>query len=87
MSVPPQAVKQFLCEEAMCAAIYSRVVSGVPELFLPACRDQPTACKIPGFFQFLPELPQYSVGKVLRRELREQAGMSLLTVTNLFPGP
>ncbi len=37
------------------------------------CRDKMTAYKVPRFVEFRTELPKSNVGKVLRRELRDQA--------------
>ncbi|MCP5351520.1 MAG: long-chain fatty acid--CoA ligase, partial [Oceanospirillaceae bacterium] len=37
------------------------------------CRERMTAYKIPRFVEFRTELPKTNVGKILRRELRDQA--------------
>jgi len=37
------------------------------------CRERLTAYKVPRHFEFRTELPKTNVGKVLRRELREEA--------------
>jgi|TARA_B110000238_G_scaffold132165_1_gene142587 long-chain acyl-CoA synthetase len=36
------------------------------------CREQLTACKVPRLIQFADGLPKSPVGKILRRELRDQ---------------
>ena len=36
------------------------------------CRDELTAYKVPKFVEFRDELPKSNVGKILRRELRDQ---------------
>ena len=43
------------------------------ETLLEFCRHQMTAYKVPKVIKFVDELPKSNVGKVLRRELREQA--------------
>ncbi|ROT98431.1 long-chain fatty acid--CoA ligase [Marinobacter sp. R17] len=37
------------------------------------CRERLTAYKVPKFFEFRDELPKTNVGKILRRELRDEA--------------
>ena len=37
------------------------------------CRQRLTGYKIPKFIEFKPELPKSNVGKILRRELRDEA--------------
>jgi long-chain acyl-CoA synthetase len=37
------------------------------------CRERLTAYKVPRHFEFRTELPKTNVGKVLRRELRDEA--------------
>lgn len=37
------------------------------------CRERLTAYKVPKFFEFREELPKTNVGKILRRELRDEA--------------
>jgi long-chain acyl-CoA synthetase len=37
------------------------------------CRERLTGYKIPKFIEFKPELPKSNVGKILRRELRDEA--------------
>ncbi|MBK1871711.1 AMP-binding protein [Marinobacter sp. 1-3A] len=38
------------------------------------CRERLTAYKVPRFFEFRDELPKTNVGKILRRELRDEPG-------------
>lgn len=38
------------------------------------CRERLTAYKVPKYFEFRDELPKTNVGKILRRELRDEAG-------------
>lgn len=38
------------------------------------CRERLTAYKVPRFFEFRNELPKTNVGKILRRELRDEPG-------------
>ncbi|TNE97537.1 MAG: long-chain fatty acid--CoA ligase, partial [Gammaproteobacteria bacterium] len=37
------------------------------------CRERLTAYKVPKLFEFREELPKTNVGKILRRELRDEA--------------
>jgi len=37
------------------------------------CREQLTAYKLPKLIEFMPQLPKSTVGKILRRELKNQA--------------
>ena len=37
------------------------------------CRERLTAYKVPKKFEFRDELPKTNVGKILRRELRDEA--------------
>jgi long-chain acyl-CoA synthetase len=39
------------------------------------CRERLTGYKIPKFIEFKPELPKSNVGKILRRELRDEANV------------
>ena len=56
-------------------AVKAFVVSSDPNLTEDAvrafCREELTAYKVPRQVEFLSELPKSSVGKILRRELRE----------------
>ena len=40
------------------------------------CRERLTAYKVPKHFEFRDELPKSNVGKILRRELRDEAAKS-----------
>jgi long-chain acyl-CoA synthetase len=44
-----------------------------PELLIAHCREHLTAYKVPGQIEFRSELPKTNVGKILRRELRDEA--------------
>ncbi|MER2517073.1 MAG: long-chain-fatty-acid--CoA ligase FadD [Candidatus Accumulibacter phosphatis] len=44
-----------------------------PELLIAHCRDHLTGYKVPGEIEFRSELPKTNVGKILRRELRDEA--------------
>ena len=52
------------------------LVSGSPDLkeaeLKEFCRERLTAYKVPKFFEFREELPKTNVGKILRRELRDE---------------
>jgi long-chain acyl-CoA synthetase len=56
------------------------VVSGNPELDADSlrehCCEQLTAYKVPRYIEFHAELPKSNVGKILRRELRDQARLA-----------
>ena len=43
------------------------------EALLAHCRSQLTGYKVPREVEFRPELPKSNVGKILRRELRDEA--------------
>ncbi|QLK87165.1 long-chain-fatty-acid--CoA ligase FadD [Arsenophonus endosymbiont of Aphis craccivora] len=45
------------------------------------CRQYLTAYKVPKFFEFRSELPKSNVGKILRRQLREEEQKKYLTAT------
>ncbi|MEF8732293.1 MAG: long-chain-fatty-acid--CoA ligase FadD [Candidatus Accumulibacter meliphilus] len=44
-----------------------------PELLIAHCREHLTGYKVPGQIEFRSELPKTNVGKILRRELRDEA--------------
>jgi long-chain acyl-CoA synthetase len=44
-----------------------------PELLIAHCREHLTGYKVPGEIEFRSELPKTNVGKILRRELRDEA--------------
>ncbi|BFL82634.1 hypothetical protein LFREDSHE_10840 [Shewanella baltica] len=43
------------------------------EAILTYCREQLTAYKLPKVIEFMTQLPKSTVGKILRRELKEKA--------------
>lgn len=62
--------------EAVKACIVLKDDSQDPELMKTAiinfCREQLTAYKLPKLIEFMPQLPKSTVGKILRRELKNQ---------------
>ena len=66
--------------EALKAFIVKKDPALTKEALIAFCRESLTAYKIPHIFEFRDELPLSNVGKVLRRELRNEAVKSAAIV-------
>ncbi|RPE03126.1 long-chain-fatty-acid--CoA ligase FadD [Candidatus Pantoea deserta] len=65
-----------LSGEAVKVCIVKKDASLTKEELLDHCRRQLTGYKVPKIIEFRDELPKSNVGKILRRELRDEAGSS-----------
>ncbi len=60
--------------EAVKAIVVRKDVSLTVKQLRDHCRNELTGYKVPKFIEFVEELPKTNVGKILRRELRDQFG-------------
>jgi long-chain acyl-CoA synthetase len=61
-------------EVPMCVIVLKKGVKGTPEEFMEFCRTNLASFKRPRAVVFTDELPRNTMGKVLKRVLREQYG-------------
>ena len=59
--------------EAVKIIVVKKDPSLTEESLVPLCRRQLTGYKVPKLVEFRDELPKSNVGKILRRELRDEA--------------
>jgi len=59
--------------EAVKLFVVKKEASVTEEALIAFCRRQLTGYKVPKHVEFRPELPKSNVGKILRRELRDEA--------------
>jgi len=58
--------------EAVKAFVVKKDANLTPEDVIKFCRENLTAYKIPKLIEFRKDLPKTNVGKILRRELRDE---------------
>jgi len=58
--------------EAVKAFVVKKDANVTPEDIIKYCRDNLTAYKVPKLIEFRTELPKTNVGKILRRQLRDE---------------
>jgi long-chain acyl-CoA synthetase len=58
--------------EAVKAFVVKKDPNVTPEAIIKYCREQLTAYKVPKLIEFRTDLPKTNVGKILRRQLRDE---------------